>query len=365
MLSKLVVAGDSCFRACRLGIAAVILVLPLASGCASPPGVQAPAASSPSSPSAPADATIMADGRLWARKFYERDTQALWNQFTPEMQAFMKSKKDLDEFRNEVEGQVGKESKVVEERVEHEGKGVTYVRSATFERSNMRFNLKIGFDASGKIDLFGMKAADQLKEAPSAYLQYTTRTPLRLPFDGAWTVVWGGRTIRQNRHAAVRDQRFAYDFLIAKDNKSYRTTGKENADYLAFGQPVLAPAAGKVVAVVEGIEDNVPGQMNREQPLGNHVVIDHGQGEFSFLVHLKKGSARVKVDERVEAGAPIGSCGNSGNSSEPHLHYHLQNTAVFAQGDGLPAQFRNYTSSGRFVDSGEPGREERVVNGRE
>ena len=96
---------------------------------------------------------------------------------------------------------------------------------------------------------------------------------------------------------------------------------------------------------------------------GNHVIIDHGQSEFSSLNHLMNGSTRVNVGDRVDAGAPIGLCGTSGSSSEPHLHYHLQDTALFVHADGLPAQFRAYPSNGRFVESGEPVRRERVING--
>jgi len=105
--------------------------------------------------------------------------------------------------------------------------------------------------------------------------------------------------------------------------------------------------------------------MSGSRMLGNHVIIDHGESEFSFLGHLVNGSTRVQVGDHVDAGAPIGLCGNSGHSTQPHLHYHLQNTAVLANGDGLPAQFRSYTSNGHFVESGEPGRQDRVINGRE
>jgi murein DD-endopeptidase MepM/ murein hydrolase activator NlpD len=348
----------ACVPFCIVALAAV----PLVSGCAAKSNV-APGAVTPQSTNA--DDAPIKEGREWARKFYEHDTQAIWNQMTPEMQSFMKSKKALDDFRDMVEGQAGKETKMLEERVEPRPTGTTYVRTSSFARSSMRLALRIGFDSAGKIDLFGIKPAEERKEAPTAYLQYVTRTPLRLPFDGTWTVHWGGRTIVQNPHAAMPDQRFAYDFAIEKDGKAYRTSGRENDDYFAFGQSVLAPAAGTVVEVVDGIDDNKPGDMNPAAPAGNHVVIDHGQKEFSFLAHLKKGSTRVKKGDQVEAGAPIGLCGNSGNSAGPHLHYHLQNTPVFAKGDGLPAQFRNYTSSGRFVESGEPGREEVIVNGRE
>lgn len=104
----------------------------------------------------------------------------------------------------------------------------------------------------------------------------------------------------------------------------------------------------------DGLSDNKPGVMDRDHPTGNHVILDHGNGEFSFLAHLKQGSVAVKVGDRVKPGDKLGLCGNSGNTSEPHLHYHLQTTAKFGAGEGLPAQFLNYIADGKEVARGEP-----------
>ena len=88
--------------------------------------------------------------------------------------------------------------------------------------------------------------------------------------------------------------------------------------------------------------------------MGNHVIIDHGNGEFSFLCHLRNGSVKVKPGDKVTKGQEIARCGNSGNTSEPHLHYHLQATGKFGDGDGLPAQFRDVVIDGKDVARGEP-----------
>jgi murein DD-endopeptidase MepM/ murein hydrolase activator NlpD len=277
------------------------------------------------------------------------------------MQKFIKSKADLDGFRDEVK-QLGKESKVIEEHIEHDGLPV-YVRGVQYENGPQRFSVKISFEPSGKISGFGVIPVKE-SEAPSAYLEYVTHTPLRLPFDGAWTVAWGGRSVGQNRHAVVRNQRFAYDFVVVRKGAEHKESGKANTDYGCYGEPILAPGAGTVVMAVDGVADNTPGVMNRDSLAGNHVVIDHGQKEFSFLAHLQKGSVRVKVGDKVEPGATIGTCGNSGNTSKPHLHYHLQNSPVLADGDGLPAQFRDYTADGKHVDVGEPTRGQTIVNGK-
>jgi hypothetical protein len=192
------------------------------------------------------------------------------------------------------------------------------------------------------------------RPATSRFLDYQTKTALRLPFEGEWYVYWGGRSVAQNYHCATRNQRFAYDFLILKDGRSFRRTGKSNDDYYCFGQPIYAPGEGFVVDAVNEVPDNLPGAMNPQQALGNHVILDHGNGECSFIAHLQQGSVRAQPGSRVEAGTLMGACGNSGNSSEPHLHFHLQTIAVLFRGEGLPAFFCHYMVSGKSVTRGEP-----------
>lgn len=190
-------------------------------------------------------------------------------------------------------------------------------------------------------------------EAPSRHLDYQTKTPLRLPFQGDWFVFWGGRTEAENRHVFSVHQRFASDLLILRNGRSHTGDGTANEQYHCFGRPILAPGAGKVAVAVDGLPDNKPGERDRARPPGNYVVIDHGNGEFSFLAHLKRGSVAVESGSAVRAGDRIGLCGNSGNSSEPHLHYHLQTTAVFGHGEGLPVQFLGYRADGKRVERGE------------
>jgi murein DD-endopeptidase MepM/ murein hydrolase activator NlpD len=182
----------------------------------------------------------------------------------------------------------------------------------------------------------------------------TTKTELRLPFDSRWFVFWGGRTLAQNHHASTLDQRFAYDLVVLREGRTHVGDRKHNEDYYCFGQRIVAPALGTAVSVENGVEDNVPGVMNPKQPMGNHVILDHGNGEFSFLCHLRKGTVAVRKGDQLKAGELLGLCGNSGNSSEPHLHYHLQDSADFGWGRGLPAPFRDYLADGKPMERGEP-----------
>ena len=111
-----------------------------------------------------------------------------------------------------------------------------------------------------------------------------------------------------------------------------------------------------VVEAEDGVLENAPGEANAVKPLGNHLILDHGNGEYSFLAHLKSGSVRVKSGDRVTAGMILGLCGNTGQSTEPHLHYHLQTTPKFGDGEGLPAQFVSFVADRREVALGEPTR---------
>lgn len=195
---------------------------------------------------------------------------------------------------------------------------------------------------------------------------------------GTSFIAWGGRDLAQNAHAATRDQRFALDILmLAPDTrpseslfedfisgkiKSHSDDGSQNAHYFCFGRVIAAPGKGVVADARDGIADNTPGTLNTRDIPGNYVVIDHGNNEYSMLAHLKFASVSVKKGDRVRAGDPIGRCGNSGHSSEPHLHYHMQNTPRWLDGEGLPAQFHAYRANAETVMRGEPIQGQLITN---
>ena len=165
---------------------------------------------------------------------------------------------------------------------------------------------------------------------------------LELPFEDSWIVFWGGDTKENNQHHDVPNQMYAFDFLkVDKNLKSYKNDGKKNEDYYAFGQMVLAPADGIVTDVIRGVRDNIPGSMNPYSGLGNAVIIKHRDHEVSVFAHFKQKSIRVNVRDKVKKGQILGLCGNSGNSSEPHIHYHFQNTPIIQNGTGMKCYFEN------------------------
>ena len=205
---------------------------------------------------------------------------------------------------------------------------------ATFEKGTL--DMEIALDDRGRIA--GLSFTPQVATNPEPAKQ---QTQLSLPFKGRWLVFWGGETRELNQHHDVPNQRFAFDLVGAgEDGKTHRGDGTRNEDYYAFGRDVLAPADGTVVEVIDGVRDNTPGSMNAYSAVGNCVIIQHREDEVSVLAHLKQGSIVVKSGDKVKRGQLLGQCGNSGNSSEPHLHYHLQNSPVLQDGLGIKCVFQ-------------------------
>lgn len=303
---------------------------------------------------------IITAGRELSQLFLAGKTDAIWQRMTAPMQAAIGSREALATFRKQVESQLGSEDEVLSEKVDRiEGRRV-YVRSARWSKVSTAVTMQWTLDAEGRIDGFYIRPAAAAEPAPSAYLDYRTRANLRLPFEGEWLVVWGGRTLEQNYHAVSRGQRFAHDFVKVVDGKTHRGSGRELDDYHCWNAKILAPADGRIVDAVDGLPDQAIGTTNEDQPDGNHVILDLGNDEYALLAHLRQGSVRVKPGDQVAAGIELGRCGNSGNTSEPHLHFHLQNHPRFGHGDGLPAFFRDYVADGVPVQVGELVRGQRV-----
>jgi len=165
-----------------------------------------------------------------------------------------------------------------------------------------------------------------------------------LPFDGIWYV--SAEHSYLDPHKRFFAETFAYDFVqIGANGKSFQHEGKTNLDYYAYGKKVLAAKDGTVVSVRSDVGENMPGEtINTAIPGGNVVIIDHGNGQYGYYAHLKPSNTAIKVGARVKAGDPIGEVGNSGDSTEPHLHFHIMNKPDPAEADGVPAGFENWVA---------------------
>lgn len=301
--------------------------------------------------------TSLEQSRIYLQWFYDGELERLYGRFTDQMKNAL-TLEELDTARSQLMDFLGEETEIIDENVTVISAEALYERVALFENSDTPVRIQLLLNALRNINGFNINVLPE--EAESVYLDYETQAELRLPFDDAWYVVWGGRNVYENYHAVYSDQRFATDFLIRENGSSYVGKGTRNESYYSFDQPIYAPAAGIIIASANDVADNIPGVMNPQQPLGNHVIIDHGNSEYSFMAHFKQASLVVWTGDTVIAGQLLGKCGNSGNSSEPHLHYHLQNTAEFNAGEGLPAFFNNYNADGVPVERGEPQRRQTV-----
>lgn len=209
--------------------------------------------------------------------------------------------------------------------------------------------LRLGLDSDGRIDRIILTDPNYNEVLPVQ----RSRQLFELPFAAGeqWYVLWGGRTESMNYHVTSRSQRNALDLLVLHpySNQSYRGRGETNDNYYAFGRAVLAPVTGTVVNIIDDVDDNEPGTMDRENLTGNTVVIKTVDDEYLLLAHLKKGSVTVRVGDSVEVGDNIGRVGNSGNSSEPHLHMQLMSGPDMKSAMGIEIRFRALVVRGDSV----------------
>jgi hypothetical protein len=150
------------------------------------------------------------------------------------------------------------------------------------------------------------------------------------PFRGEWVVLQGGRSALVNHHYLIPSQSDALDLVMPIDGQRVNGNPDRLESYAAYGQPLFAPADGRVSRVINDRDDMAIGQTDVELLVGNHVVIEMASRRYVLLAHLKKGSIVVSEGEQVRRGQPIAACGNSGNTSEPHLHLQVQSAPVFA-----------------------------------
>lgn len=178
---------------------------------------------------------------------------------------------------------------------------------------------------------------------------YQNKIQYSLPFHGTWTAVNGGIDKKNSHSWSIQTQRYAYDFVILdEEGHSFSGVDTKLSDYYCYGKKILAPADGVVVEVQDTYPDSLllgKGQADcsAKDIRGNYILIRHAHKEYGLLAHLKPGSICVKKGDIVKRGQYIAYCGNSGNTSEPHLHFHLQDGINFYTSAGLPIEFTGIT----------------------
>lgn len=194
---------------------------------------------------------------------------------------------------------------------------------------------------------------------------YKSALAYRLPLVGKWLVLNGGMTPTTSHSWGIIGQRYALDFVKTDDQLNrHHQSGTKLSQYFAYGEPILAAAPGRVVRIEDRIKD-APllgfGMCDfmAKNFIGNYVMIEHAPSEFGLYAHLAPGSLTVQKGDVVAAGQVIGQCGHTGHSTEPHLHFHLQDSPDPYHGRGLPVRFTD------LVIGGEPATNARLRSGHE
>jgi hypothetical protein len=192
---------------------------------------------------------------------------------------------------------------------------------------------------------------------PQGYFFDGESVQLSFPLkQGTYYVAHGGNSTALNYHNDNPTQRYALDVvkLNAAGTRANGLYPRSLANYAIWEETLYSPCSGTIREATDDLPDLIPPQSDTQNPAGNHVLIQC-QGADVLMAHLQRGSLVVQEEETVEVGQAIAKIGNSGNTSEPHLHIHArrENTGqLLLEGEGMPITFddRFLVRNSLFID---------------
>ncbi len=194
-------------------------------------------------------------------------------------------------------------------------------------------------------------------------INHISKNEYHFPLKGKWFAMGAPSLISHHRWGSI--QEFAFDLVkVSTNGSTFSGDGSKLSQYYSYGEPIYAIGDGKVVGTNnESIEsdnnlrqpdETVDDYMNRtmmeqqkllatgfKNVLGNYIIIEHENQEYSYYLHLKKNSLIVSVGDNVKRGQHIAELGHSGNSTEPHLHFHVTDSPDMTYSRSLPVEFKN------------------------
>ncbi|GAB5401440.1 MAG: M23 family metallopeptidase [Aureisphaera sp.] len=293
---------------------------------------------------------------VFQEHYNKRDAQAIFDMMDDHMQVQL-GFKNVESIVNTFRDNLGsiKEYKFVSKQ------GFTEVYEATFEHGRQNISLSLHPDGT----MSGLRFLPAAEEHVIGKMNRNS-TALALPFKGEWFTFWGGDTKAQNYHVISKTQKHAFDFLVLDESgNSYERSGTRNEDYYAFGKPLYAVCDALVYKVITGVEDNRPGIMNPAQMLGNSVILKTDNEEYIVYAHFEKETIKVKEGQAVKRGQYLGNCGNSGNSTEPHLHLHIQDGPNVLGDVGVKCYFDSLWVNGTLEGDYSPVKGDRITRPKE
>ncbi len=297
-------------------------------------------------------ATYKKVSAVFENYYNSEEYQKIFDLFSPEMKKALPIEQTTD-FLKKIRSRAGKIQK--REFIKYDQTYALY--KTTFDLAV--FAVNISLDKNARINGFFVKPFED-NNLPKLI---RNKTELILPFKGEWTIFWGGDTKELNYHVESKAQKHAFDIVITDDNgKTYKTDGKTNEDYYAFGKELIAPCDAEVVLAVDGIKDNIPGKLNPIYIPGNTVILKTENSEFLYFAHFKQNSIVVKQGQMVKKGDLLGRCGNSGNSSEAHIHFHIQNVEDMNLATGVKCHFEAIFVNGKLKNDYSPIKGDKIQN---
>jgi hypothetical protein len=222
------------------------------------------------------------------------------------------------------------------------------------------------FDTAIRIEQHGERSGSGTIQAAELDINPAAPIAIQSPLRGKnWSAGNGPSNTSSHRRIIIPvngqphiGQRYAIDWIqLGDDGNSFSGDKHKNSSYHAWDQTVHAVMDGKIVEVKDGIAENVPNSgklavaMTSDTVAGNHVVEDLGDGRYAAYAHLRPGTLKVKVGDTVHAGDVIGHLGNSGNSSEPHLHFQVCDAPSFFESEGIPFAIDKFTREDFKIDN--------------
>jgi hypothetical protein len=216
--------------------------------------------------------------------------------------------------------------------------------------------------------------ADKPAEAPTI----ATRNGLRVlgsPVSGNHWQASDAPSNNDNHHRrgvlvidgrATISRRYAIDWVRAENGSTFSGDKRDKNSYHAYGEPLRAVADARVVAIQDGLPDNVPGHNEEFHPAvpitlitapGNSITLDLGDGQYAHYMHLQAGTLKVKPGQRVRRGQLLAQIGSSGDAREPHVHFEVTTSATQLVGEGIPYVIDEYEIPAAGTRGGERTRE--------
>ncbi|MCA0133916.1 DUF3887 domain-containing protein [Winogradskyella alexanderae] len=231
-----------------------------------------------------------------------------------------------------------------------------HVYRTTFEKAVV----DISFSLNKKNQITGLFIPRNSFENSSVLKRNATK--MIFPFKEEAFVYWGGKTEDVNYHMTDLNQQYALDILMVANGAPYKGDSTKNESYFVFGRDIIAPCDAKVVKVIDGIKDNVPGEVNRADITGNTIILETERKEYLLFAHIKMNSILFKEGDWVKQGQVIAKCGNSGNTTQAHLHFQLQNTNDLFNTIGAELYFDEIIVNGEIKKDYMPKKEDFVIN---